>query len=216
MLTFHPPLYAILDYRRDSVVESLVQRAEQYFEAGINILQVRAKSAPESELRDLIQKVLRRKTNAFQKVIVNDFPYLCRETDADGVHIGQDDGSLELARAIVGADKIIGFSTHSLEQVRAVPYHLVDYIGFGPVAHSLTKPGANPVTGLGALAAAVKEAGCPVVAIGGINLSLAEAVAKTGAAAVAGIRELEESSDVAQLISKYRAAFEGSSERGSL
>lgn len=112
--------------------------------------------------------------------IVNDRIDLALALDADGVHIGQRDFPPEVARRILGPDKIIGLSCSTLDEVRAVDETLVDYLGLGPVFPTQTKTDAAPAMGLEQLAVCAAATSLPVVAIGGINVGRAPAVRLAG------------------------------------
>jgi thiamine-phosphate pyrophosphorylase len=129
--------------------------------------------------------------------ILNDFPKLAAELDADGVHIGQDDGSLVAAREIMGQGKIIGRSTHSLEQARAALAEGFDYIGFGPLFPTPTKQG-RPGIGLENIRAMEAEVGSkiPAFCIGGIKRSNLADVLAVGARRVVIVSDLLTAEDV--------------------
>lgn len=120
-------------------------------------------------------------------VMINDHVALALALKADGVHVGQDDMPVALCRQLLGPDKIIGLSTHSAEEVVAANRSDADYIGFGPVFATHSKPDAQPAQGLASLADVCRLSQKPVVAIGGIHLSQMEAVAASGASAIAMI-----------------------------
>lgn len=106
--------------------------------------------------------------------------------DADGVHLGQDDLPVEEARKLMGGSRIIGVSTHSVEQARAAQSAGADYIGFGPIFTTTTKD-AGPHQGIEGLREVRKAVTLPVIAIGGINTANLEKVLRAGADGVAVI-----------------------------
>lgn len=116
--------------------------------------------------------------------IVNDYPDIALIVDADGVHLGQDDMPMAEARRIMGRQKIIGISTHSLKDAVAANASGADYIGFGPVFATRTKDAGDP-KGTEMLGRIVRKVDVPVVAIGGIRLSRLGDVMSAGACAVA-------------------------------
>jgi thiamine-phosphate pyrophosphorylase len=116
--------------------------------------------------------------------IVNDHPDIALAVDADGVHLGQDDLPVKEARKIMGNNKIIGISTHTIEQAREADSNGADYIGFGPVFHTLTKDAGRP-KGIEMLREIKTQVHIPVVAIGGITLENIRLVLEAGADAVA-------------------------------
>lgn len=140
-------------------------------------------------------------------LFINDRPDVARLCGADGVHLGQEDLPLAEARAIVGPEMIIGISTHSDEEIDAA--QAADYIGFGPIFSTQSKPGAvlPPPHGIEGLCRAVRRSRIPVVAIGGITAANAAQVAATGARCAAAIAELCRSSDPEQATRALAAAF---------
>lgn len=152
--------------------------------AGVRWVQYRDKERSKREIHEEAVR-LRRLTNDYDAVfIVNDYPDIALCTNADGVHLGQDDLPFREARKIMGEDKIIGISTHALEQAIEAERCGADYIGFGPVFHTLTKDAGSPM-GTALLREVKKNVRIPVVAIGGINLENIRSVLDTGVDAVA-------------------------------
>jgi thiamine-phosphate pyrophosphorylase len=125
-------------------------------------------------------------------LILNDRPDLVPDARADGVHVGQDDASVTSARETVGAERLVGLSTHSPDQIDAAGG--ADYIGVGPVHETPTKPG-RPAVGLELVRYAAANADVPFFAIGGITKHNVAAVADAGAPRVAVVRALTEASD---------------------
>ena len=151
--------------------------------SGIKFIQYREKEKPRRRIYEEAIE-LRRLTRNFNAVlIINDYADIALAVDADGVHLGQEDLPLNAARKIMG-EKIIGISTHNLEQAKAAEAGGADYIGFGPIFHTTTKDAGKPV-GIDGLRLVKKNVNIPVVAIGGINLDNIEAVVDAGADAVA-------------------------------
>lgn len=127
--------------------------------------------------------------------IVNDHADIARAADAHGVHLGQDDLPIEVARKVIGPEGIIGISTHSLEQARAAAAAGADYIGFGPVFRTATKD-AGPVQDLEMLRAVRSEVAVPIIAIGGIDAKNAAEVIATGADGIAVISAVLDAPDI--------------------
>jgi thiamine-phosphate diphosphorylase len=117
-------------------------------------------------------------------LIVNDHPDIALAADADGVHLGQDDLPVKEARKIMGKNRIIGISTHTVEQARDAGRDGADYIGFGPVFHTTTKDAGRPM-GIEMLREIKRQVQIPVIAIGGINAENIRPVLETGVDAVA-------------------------------
>lgn len=129
--------------------------------------------------------ILRKLTNEFGAIfVVNDYADIALAVNADGVHLGQSDLPLKEARKILEKGKIIGVSTHSIEEAIAAEAGGADYIGFGPIFHTATKDAGKP-KGIAALREIKELIKIPVVAIGGINTENLESVIDSGADAVA-------------------------------
>ena len=152
--------------------------------SGVRCIQYREK---DKSRRDIYREamMLRKLTNEFGAVfIVNDYIDIAIAVDADGVHLGQDDLPLKEARKIFGEEKIIGISTHNIDEAIAAEAGGADYIGFGPIFHTATKDAGKP-KGIAALREIKELIKIPVVAIGGINTENLESVIDSGADAVA-------------------------------
>lgn len=202
-----PRLYCILDLgytpedRAEEVTASLLA-------GGADILQLRAKGKDLATIERVARKLRPLCREAGVPFILNDFPELAAELDADGVHIGQDDGPLAAARAIVGPGKIIGRSTHSLDQARAAFAEGFDYIGFGPLFPTPTKAG-RPAIGLQDVATMEKDVGSqiPAFCIGGITPQTLQEVISSGARRVVVVSALLQAEDVSKATSDLRASF---------
>ncbi len=142
--------------------------AEKMVAGGVEVLQLRAKGhAPES--LEGLARALRELVEATDVLLlINDWPLLARRIDADGVHLGQEDLSLEEARKLLGDAQLIGKSTHSLEQAIAADREGADYLAVGPIFATPTKPEARPV-GLSWIREVRERVGKPFFCIGGIR-----------------------------------------------
>lgn len=160
-------LYGILDlgYLPSSGALPMLDRM---LAGPIDVIQLRAKGVPEDTIVRLGREVAARCRAASVPFIINDHPHLVPVTGANGVHIGQDDGPIADARAAAGRAAIVGRSTHSLEQARAAWEEGADYIGFGPLFATPTKPDYVPI-GLEDVATVNRESPVPVFCIGGIK-----------------------------------------------
>jgi thiamine-phosphate pyrophosphorylase len=192
-----PRLYAIIDPVQ-GCGRGPVEMAEALLAAGVRLIQLRDKHASSGELYASALRVADHVRKADGAFIVNDRADVARAVDADGVHVGQDDLPVESARAIVGPHKLIGYSTHVLEQVREADRSSADYIAFGPIFQTASKENPDAVVGLAGLAAARKATGKPLVAIGGITLENARDVIRAGADSVAVIRALVGAPDISE------------------
>jgi len=185
---FSDPLYPIADAAggRDAVA-----LAEAILAGGATLLQLRAKDAATAELVALARVIKARTDAAGARLIINDRADVARLVGAAGVHLGQDDLPPAAARAILGPAAVIGFSTHSQEQVAAaVRDGAIDYLAFGPIYPTTSKRGADPAQGLVALSAVRARCALPLVAIGGITLANAAEAIRAGADSVAIIAAL--------------------------
>ena len=194
--------YAVLDRDDEALAHALVDPSR----AGARILQVRLKTADTATLVRVC-RMARSVTRAHgAALVVNDRLDVALAVGADGVHLGQTDLPVVDARRI--SRLAIGLSTHNLDQVRDAIRSGVDYIGFGPVFPTATKPDPDPVQGIAGLAAAVAESTIPVVAIGGITPATAPQVAATGAAAACVIGAITSAPDPAAAGRQIGAAFQ--------
>ena len=148
---------------------------------GIRILQLRAKGVDPATVEHLARRMQPLCREAGAIFVLNDYPDMAARIGADAVHVGQDAGPLAAVRAIVGEDMLIGRSTHSPEQALAAVVEGADYIGFGPLFPTGTKPG-RPSIGLQDIAAVQEKLGdFPMFCIGGINGTTLPSVLQAGA-----------------------------------
>jgi thiamine-phosphate pyrophosphorylase len=137
-------------------------------------------------------------------IVVNDRADVARVAQSAGVHVGQEDISPADARAIVGPDAVVGYSTHTVEQVEAALVEPITYIAVGPVFGTRTKDTGYAAVGLALVSAAAARAGrTPIVAIGGITLENAKAALDAGAGAVAVISDLLATGDPRARVAAY-------------
>ena len=152
--------------------------------AGAGIVQVREKSMPDRKLVEHGQRVRQWTHDAGALFVMNDRPDLAVFTDADGVHVGQEELSVRQARRIVGPDRLVGVSTHTIEQARQAVLDGADYIGVGPVFSSVTKE-FERLAGLDFVRQVAAEISLPWFAIGGITHTNIHEVQDAGATRVA-------------------------------
>ncbi len=174
--------------------------------AGVDLLQLRMKDAGDAAILAAGRRFARAAAEHGALFILNDRPDLVEATGADGVHVGQDDVAVADARATVGADRLIGLSTHSPSQIDAAASLDVDCIGVGPVHATPTKPG-RPAVGLELVRYAAEHATVPFFAIGGIAPANVDAVRSAGAARIAVVRALTEAADPAAVVRRLRQAI---------
>jgi len=186
-------LYAITCPERLAGRE-LVGLAEAAIRGGADVLQLRDKEASDEEFLAKARSLLSLTRRLGVPLLINDRLQLARECGADGVHLGQEDGSLAEARRILGEGTLIGRSTHNPEQALAAEREGFDYVGIGPIYATPTKPASAPV-GLDLVRFAAARLKIPFVAIGGIDKSNIREVSDAGAGCVAVVRALLGSDD---------------------
>ena len=173
-------LYVILD--RELLGErDLVRTAEELVNNGIKTIQYRDKISSLEEIRN---NSFRLKKVNIPVLIINDYPDIAKEVDANGVHLGQKDLGVVEARAVLGKDKIIGRSTGDIREAQEAQKQGVDYIGIGPVFHTSTKKNIVPI-GLDVVREVVEAVTIPVVAVGGINFNNIDKVLAVGVKKIA-------------------------------
>lgn len=163
---------------------SFEDMAKKVLIGGIKWIQYRDKFRTRREIYEETLGLRRLAKDYNAVLIVNDYVDIAFCADTDGVHLGQDDLPLKEARKIIGRKKIIGVSTHNVEQAIKAEKEGADYIGFGPVFRTDTKDAGEP-RGTDMLQEVKAKVGIPVVAIGGINLENIMSVLATGVDAVA-------------------------------
>jgi thiamine-phosphate pyrophosphorylase len=188
-----PPLYAVLDVDACARAgRAPLAVADAFLDAGVSLVQVRAKAMASAEFLRLSSEVVAR-AGARARIIVNDRADIAVLSGAAGVHVGQDDLGVEDARRLVGQRAIVGLSTHSVAQAEAALQLPVTYLAIGPVFGTNTKDTGYCAVGLEMVAqvsslAARREV--PVVAIGGITLERVTEVLSAGASSVCVISDL--------------------------
>jgi len=203
-----PRLHAIVDVDVAATAGwSALDLATAYLDGGARLLQIRAKQLASDVFLDLCNAVVERAQTCDARVIVNDRADLARLSGASGVHVGQEDLSPSDVRRLLGADAIVGFSTHTLDQVRIACAEPVSYIAVGPVFGTQTKATGYIAVGLELVTAAVTECDRPIIAIGGITLENAPSVIGAGAAAVAVIGDLLKGGAPAVRVAAYCKAL---------
>jgi len=183
-------------YLITSPVPDLEGVVEAALSAGVRLVQYRPKQEPATDLERLEQaRALRQLCHRHGALfLLNDRLDLALAVDADGVHLGQSDLPPAEARRLLGPERLIGRSTHGLDQVRQAVVEGCDYVGVGPVHTTPSKPG-RPAIGLAYVAAAAAECPIPWFAIGGIDATTLAPVQQAGAGRVALIRAITEAAD---------------------
>lgn len=165
--------------------------------AGVGFFQYRNKYGTRKEVYEASLQLARTAQTAGALFVVNDHTDIAAAVDADGVHLGQDDLPIACARKLLGQKKIIGISTHTVEEARAAEAAGADYIGFGAVFGTTSKQ-VDVVYGIEKLALIKRSVSIPVVAIGGINHANVRDVIKAGADGAAVISAVLSAPDIQQ------------------
>ncbi|MEK7760616.1 MAG: thiamine phosphate synthase [Nitrospirota bacterium] len=197
-------LYLILDpsvSRDRPLSQSLAQSAR----AGMRIVQYRSKTASMKEAYTEALPLRKLAAELGILFIVNDRCDLALAVDADGVHLGQEDLPLDLARKVMGPEKLIGISTHNPAQVREASAGKPDYLGFGPIFKPGSKQDHDPVVGIEGLRAIRALTSLPVFAIGGITAENVGEAMQAGANGVAVISAILKAPDIKQAVSDFLA-----------
>jgi thiamine-phosphate pyrophosphorylase len=176
---------------------------EPALRGGVDLVQLRAKSAPDDEILAAAAQARALCTDAGALLLVNDRPDLAVAAGADGVHVGQDDMPVGEVRAITGPELLVGLSTHAPAEIDAAD---ADYIGVGPVHATPTKPG-RPAVGLELVRYAAQHAELPWFAIGGVDAVSVRAVVEAGATRVAVVRAITDADDPAAAAAALRSAL---------
>lgn len=207
-------LYVILDPSVSSD-RQLVDVLKVSTSAGAIMFQYRNKTASMKAAYAealLLRKVARELGVLF---IVNDRCDLALAVEADGVHLGQEDLPLNLARKVMGPEKLIGISTHNREQVVAATAGGPDYLGFGPIFKPNSKVDHDPVVGVEGLRAVRALTALPIFAIGGIMVESVEELIRAGASGVAVISAVLKTSDIQGVVSDFVSRISAATSPGS-
>ena len=182
----------------------LFKLGEAFLAGGATFIQIRAKQMASGPFLRLAERIVAAGTPHNARIIVNDRVDVAKLAGAAGVHLGQDDVPVAVAREMLGAKAIVGYSTHSIEQIDAARHLPVSYIAVGPVFGTRTKQTGYDAVGLDLVREAASRAGAlPVVAIGGITLETTSSVLEAGATSVAVISDLLEGADPKSRVAAY-------------
>lgn len=208
---YYPPVKNLFDCHLYGILDlgyvhagGAALMARRMLEGGVGVLQLRAKKLLPGAICALAEEILPICREFGVALILNDHPDLVPLTGADGVHVGQDDLPVPQVREIVGPDAIIGLSTHSLDQAVSAMEAGPDYIGFGPLFSTPTKPDYVPV-GLEEIRPVHERVALPVFCIGGIKLENLPAVLAAGAKRVVIVSGILQAADVSDYCKKCRA-----------
>ena len=191
-----PRLYVILDATLLTIPER--ECARKLVDAGVRLLQYRDKVASSRQLLESAKRLSAELQPRDVTFIVNDRSDVAALSGASGVHVGQEDLSVEDARAVVGQNGLVGVSTHNRAQFEQAAGSSADYIAVGPIFSTSSKTNADPVVGTEFIREVRPLTDKPIVAIGGITLERAREVVRAGADAVAVIGDILRAPDPGQ------------------
>lgn len=195
-------IYAIIDRQICKTEKSLIKTLRGCLKAKTEIIQFRDKTA---DICGFYKNALLIKRLVGKKAlfIINDSACVAKYCNADGLHLGQNDLPIKIARKVLGYKKIIGISCHNLKQALLAQKEGADYIGIGPVFSTPTKPEYKPV-GLNLIKKVSSILKIPVVAIGGINTKNAAIIKRSGIKNIAAIRAICRSKNITETVRKLR------------
>jgi len=187
-------LYGILDlgYVQPSQVEAMTAAL---CEGGVDLIQLRAKKAAKSEVEKLARQMQAVLHDFDVPLIINDHADIAAQIGCEGIHVGQDDDAVAKAREVTRGACFVGKSTHSLEQAISAQAEGADYIGFGPLYATGTKPDYIPI-GLQDITEVHRRVSLPIFCIGGVNAGRLDEVLAAGARRVVVVSAFLQASDV--------------------
>ncbi len=195
-------LYGILDL--GYVPETDIERITAALcTGGIDLLQLRAKKASPQQVEHLARRMQTVLRDYDVPLIINDHLAVAAQIGSEGVHVGQDDDAITRARQITGAACIIGKSTHSLAQAIAAQAEGADYIGFGPLYATGTKPDYTPI-GLADIAEAHRQVNLPIYCIGGVNAARLDEILTAGAQRIVVVSAFLTAPDIAAEVQQLK------------
>lgn len=201
-MSFHlPRLYPITDTLISRL--SHAEQVERFAAGGATLVQLREKRASPREFYEAASQAMSLARTLGVRIVINDRVDIAIAVNAHGVHLGQNDLPPDRARLLLGEDRIVGYSTHTLKQALAATFGHVDYIAIGPVFQTRTKDRPDEVVGLETVSEVKRQITKPLVAIGGITLESAPLVLEAGADSVAVISDLFSSGDVAERMRRF-------------
>jgi thiamine-phosphate pyrophosphorylase len=196
-----PAVYPITDPEISGL--TACEQIRRLADGGATLVQIRDKRSTSRAFYESAKDALKTARDRNVRILINDRVDIALVCNADGVHLGQEDVPPEQARRILGNTAMIGYSTHTIAQVKDALRLPIDYIAFGPIFLTSTKEKADPVVGLQMLAEVRSLAGgVPVVAIGGIDETNIVSVIKAGADSAAVVSSVLKEQDV--IAAKYQ------------
>ena len=187
-------LYLVTNRYQDSL-ESFLEKIETACRSGVTIIQLREKNLTTNQYYQLAKQV-KEITDAYQvPLIIDDRLDICLAVDAAGLHIGDDELPVSVARQVLGPDKILGVTAKTVKRALEAETSGADYLGTGAIFPTTTKENA-PITLISTLKTICQTVAIPVVAIGGLTSENIDQLAETGIAGVAVVRDLMQAEDI--------------------
>ena len=187
-------LYLVTNRYQDSM-ESFLEKVETACRSGVTIVQLREKNLTTNQYYQLAKKV-KEITDAYQvPLIIDDRLDVCLAVDAAGLHIGDDELPVSVARQVLGPEKILGVTAKTVKRALEAEEGGADYLGTGAIFPTTTKENA-PITLISTLKTICQRVAIPVVAIGGLTSENIDQLAATGIAGVAVVRDLMQAEDI--------------------
>ena len=187
-------LYLVTNRYQDSL-ESFLEKVETACRSGVTIIQLREKNLTTNQYYQLAKQV-KEITDAYQvPLIIDDRLDVCLAVDAAGLHIGDDELPVSVARKVLGPDKILGVTAKTVKRALEAETSGADYLGTGAIFPTTTKENA-PITLISTLKTICQTVAIPVVAIGGLTSENIDQLAETGIAGVAVVRDLMQAEDI--------------------
>ena len=187
-------LYLVTNRYQDSL-ESFLEKVETACRSGVTIIQLREKNLTTNQYYQLAKQV-KEITDAYQvPLIIDDRLDVCLAVDAAGLHIGDDELPVSVARQVLGPDKILGVTAKTVKRALEAETSGADYLGTGAIFPTTTKENA-PITLISTLKTICQMVAIPVVAIGGLTSENIDQLAATGIAGVAVVRDLMQAEDI--------------------
>jgi thiamine-phosphate pyrophosphorylase len=199
-------LYLILDERWSSRC-SLLEVLREAGQAGVKLAQYRNKTGSMRDAYEVARPLREIAKEWGMMFFVNDRCDLAMAVEADGVHLGQTDLPIALARNLVGEGMLIGLSTHNMQQVQKATEEGADYLGFGPIFPTDTKSDHDPVVGIQGMKHIRGMTSLPVFAIGGITPEVVQELCQAGANGVAVASGILAAGDRQKAFTKFLAPF---------
>jgi thiamine-phosphate pyrophosphorylase len=198
-------LYLVTD-DADNYPHGLLAGVEAALLGGVTLVQFRAVLGSRQKLYQTAIELRSFLRSRQVPLVVNNHVDLALAVDAEGVHVGQNDLPPAIVRRLIGPERVLGLSITNADQLKAVDFSVVDYLGVGPVFATESKLDAAPPIGLSVLSDIVRQSVRPVVAIGGISVTNAPAVFSTGIAGIAVVSGLASAANPQEAARGFRAA----------